>query len=118
MSRWYRYQRENKSSKNTFFFNFCKFSGKKNMRGTGTRESPKSIESDGTGTRETPKSIESDGTGTSETRKAIQIDIDGTGTSETRTVIQSDAYHTHRDILQIVPLHHRAIIGIFKKKTL
>ena len=67
------------------------------MRGTGTRESPKSIESDGTGTRETPKSIESD----------------GTGTRETRTVIQSDAYQTQslsdRDIL---PLHHRAIIGI------
>ena len=65
----------------------------------------------GTGIRETPKSIESDGTGTSETRKAIQID--GTGTSETRTVIQSDAYQTQslsdRDIL---PLHHRAIIGI------
>jgi len=34
------------------------------MRGTGTRESPKSIESDGTGTRETPKAIQIDGTGT------------------------------------------------------
>ena len=29
MSRWHRCQREKTSSKNTFFFYFCKFSGKK-----------------------------------------------------------------------------------------